>query len=257
MISSGQIKGAISYLTKLTHTVDEFRISFINIEYDVDENEIIIFECDLNVQSKKKDIPWLWDFFHCKSKHIIEESFEIVGINFNSVKIRINEIYVDGFEVEPHSGYIPDSFINKVSEEIQNNVSKQIKSQFYCGGKRKEIVLIVNYEVSDIYIDDGLTTNISVYCSEVLIDGEPLKNITKDLAETIVGYFTESESIRMRLDAVVWDEITQYMNLAGCEIWTYTYAYIKNIGEVEVEDFNIINHSLFSSNLCDFITGDY
>jgi hypothetical protein len=40
-------------------------------------------------------------------------------------------------------------------------------------------------------------------------------------------------------------------------LWTHTYPYIRNIGDVEVDDFNYTNHSTFSSKMCDFITGDY
>jgi hypothetical protein len=116
--------------------------------------------------------------------------------------------------------------------------------------------LNVSYEVSDVYIDDGITTDISVYCNQVLVDNEPLENITQDLAETIVGYMSEDDNLRVPLDGIVWGEITKYMNLEDCEIWTHTYTYLRNIGDIEVDDFNYINQSTFSSKLCDFISGD-
>jgi hypothetical protein len=47
------------------------------------------------------------------------------------------------------------------------------------------------------------------------------------------------------------------MNLGDCEIWTRLYVYIRNIGDIEVNDFDYTNHSTFSSKLCDFISGDY
>ena len=36
-----------------------------------------------------------------------------------------------------------------------------------------------------------------------------------------------------------------------------TYTYIRNIGDIKVDDFNYTNQSTFSSKLCDFISGDY
>ena len=118
-------------------------------------------------------------------------------------------------------------------------------------------MLDVTYQVSDIYVDDGLTTDVSVYCGQLLVDGEPLENIPQDLAETIVGYVSEDDKIRQPLDSIVWNNITKYMSLDECDIWTNTYTFIRNIGDVKVEDFNFTNHSTFSSKLCDFISGDY
>jgi hypothetical protein len=91
----------------------------------------------------------------------------------------------------------------------------------------------------------------------VLVDNEPLENITQDLAETIVGYMSEDDNLRVPLDGIVWDEITKYMSLEDCEIWTHTYTYLRNIDDIEVDDFNYVNHSTFSSKMCDFISGDY
>ena len=84
-----------------------------------------------------------------------------------------------------------------------------------------------------------------------------MENIPQDLAETIVGYMSEYDNLRIPLDDIVWTEITKYMNLGDCEIWTHTYTYLRNIGGVEVSDFNYINQSTFSSKMCDFMTGDY
>ena len=125
------------------------------------------------------------------------------------------------------------------------------------GGDKKRLTLKVNYEVSDIYIDDGITTDVSVYCDQVLVDGEPLENMSKDIVETIVGYVSEDDNLRTPSDNIVWDEITKYMNLGDCELWTHTYTFIRSIGDIEVTDFNYTNHSTFSSKMCDFISGDY
>jgi hypothetical protein len=259
MVNSGQIKGVIMYLTQLTHTVGMFRFKFGDIEYSRTHGDTgkIIIEYNLYVELKEKDIIWLWDYLSCKSKHIIEESCRIVSVSFGDLLPVIKNIYVDGFETERYGGYTPDSFIKKVSEKIQSDVPKQIKTYFYCEGQLKHMVLIVDYEISDMYLVDGLTTDVSVYCSQILVDGEPLENITQDLAETIVGYVSEDDSIKQPLDTIVWNEINKYMNLEDCEIWTHTYPYVRNIGDIEVEDFDYINRSIFSSKMCDFISGDY
>jgi hypothetical protein len=181
----------------------------------------------------------------------------MVGIDWSNIFTKVNDIYYNGEKISRYGGDIPQSFIKKVSKDIEENTPKQISTHFFCEGKRKELKLNINVEVSDMYIDDGITTNVSVYCNQVLVDNKPLENIPKDLAETIVGYISEDDNLRSPLDGIVWDEITQYMDLADCEIWTHTYANIRNIGDTEIEDFNYTNHSTFSSKLCDFISGDY
>jgi hypothetical protein len=260
MDSSSQIKGLVSYLTKLTHTAGAFRFRFVNLEVGKtirNQEPYPEIQYDLEITPKQSDIPYLWDFFHCKSKHIIQDGCEMVGIDWSNIFTKVNDIYYNGEKISRYGGDIPQSFIKKVSKDIEENTSKQISTHFFCGGDKKRLTLKVNYEVSDMYIDDGITTNVSVYCNEVLVDNEPLENIPKDLAETIVGYISEDDNLRSPLDGIVWDEITQYMDLADCEIWTHTYANIRNIGNVTIEDYNYTNHSTFSSKMCDFITGDY
>ena len=260
MVNSGEIKGLISYLTKLTHTVDAFRFRFVNIEVNKkikEQQSYPEIQYDLEITPKQSDIPYLWDFFSCKSIHIVQDGCELVGLDWSNVFTKVNDIYYNGERISRWGGYIPKWFIEKISEDIQQIGPKQIKSDFFCGGERKTLTLNVSYEVSDIYIDDGLTTDVSVYCTQALVDNEPLENITQDIAETIVGYMTEDDNLRTPLDVIVWDKITKYMNLEDCEIWTHTYTYLRNIGDVEVDNFNYINQSTFSSKLCDFITGDY
>jgi hypothetical protein len=260
MDNSSQIKGLVSYLTRLSHIVDSFKFKFVNVEYNYvtrgmkSQPEI---QYDLEITPKQSDIPYLWDFFSCKSKHIIEDGCEMVGLSWKNVFTNVNNIYYNGKKINRYGGDIPNSFIKKITKDIEELSPKQIKTSFFCGGGKKRLTLKVNYEVSDMYIDDGIATNVSVYCNEVLVDNEPLENIPKDLAETIVGYISEDDNLRSPLDGIVWDEITQYMDLADCEIWTHTYANIRNIGNVTIEDYNYTNHSTFSSKLCDFITGDY
>jgi hypothetical protein len=260
MISSGQINGVITYLTKLTHTIKVFRFDFFNVSVEKvirNGQSVPQFKYDINITSKEPNSPYLWDYFHCKSLHILEEACEMISLDWGNVYHKVNEIYYEGEIIRRYGGNIPDSFIKTVDTQIKQTVPKQIISQFFCGGERKKIVFNVRYEVSDIYIDNGIQTDVSVYCSQVLVDGEPLENIPQDLAETIVGYISENDDMRVPLDDVVWNNITKYMDLAECEIWTHTYTYIRNIGDIEIKSFDYTSHSTFSSKLCDFISGDY
>jgi len=260
MITNGQVKGIITFLTKLTHTVDSFRFKFINVSVEKVTRiglSVPLIKYDLDITSKEQDIPYIWDFFHCKSKHIIEDACGMISADWAHVYTELGKIYYDGEEIRRYGGEIPDLFTDTVDTQIQQMAPKQIKSHFFCGGKKRELLLNVSYKLSDMYIDDGITTDISVYCTQILVDGEPLENIPQDLAETIVGYISENDDLRIPLDDIVWNNVTQYMNLESCELCTHTYTYIRNIGDVEVQDFNFTNHSTFSSKMCDFITGDY
>jgi hypothetical protein len=245
------------YLERLTHPIKGFNFKFTNVEYEIRGDGKLNLEYDVNIQSKVKNLSWLWDYFNCKSKHIVQDACNLVGVSFGHVLPVTKYIYVDDFESERYGGYLSDSFTKKVTNDISQKTPKQITTHFFCGNERKNLVLNVTYEVADIFIDDGITTDVSVYCSEILVDGEPLENIPQDLAETIVGYVSEDESLRYPLDDIIWPEISKYMDLADCEIWTHTYAYIRNIGDIDIESFDYTSHSTFSSKLCDFISGDY
>jgi hypothetical protein len=181
----------------------------------------------------------------------------MVSLSFGNVYPIINDIYYNGKKVSRYGGDIPQSFIQKISNNIQQLGPKQVSVYFNCGGKPRELTLKITYELADVYIDDGMTTDVSLYCHQALVEGEPLENIPQDLAETIVGFMSEIDDLRSPLDDIVWTEITKYMNLGDCEIWTHTYTYLRNIGDVEVNDYNYVNHSTFSSKMCDFMTGDY
>lgn len=257
MITNAEAKGIKLYLERLTHPVRMFNFKFSNIEYEIEYNGKLVIEYDLYIQSKQKDIPWLWDYFSCKSKHIVDDACNIVGISYGDVRPIVKLIYVDDFESQRFGGYLPDSFTDKITEDIKQNSPKQITTHFFCGGERKSLTLIISSEVSDVYIDDGIITNVSSYCSQILVDGEPLENIPQNLAETIVGYLQDDDNIRYPLDNIVWSEITKYMALEDCEIWIHTYTYIINIGDIEIDSFDYIGHSTFSSKMCDFISGDY
>jgi len=259
MGNSNQIKGLISYLTRLTHTVDAFRFSFVNIDVGKTIRNMqpyVEIKYDLNIVPKQPDTPYLWDFFNCKSTHIIQDGCDMISLNWAEVFTEVKNIYFNGQKINRYGGNIPKSFSEKITKDIERLGPKQINTNFFCGGERKTLTLNVNYEVSYIYIDDGLTTDVSVYCSQALVDNEPLENINGGIAETIVGYMSEDDNLRVPLDEIVWNEMTKYMNLGDCEIWTHTYTYLRNIGGVDVSDFNYVNQSTFSSKLCDFISGD-
>lgn len=257
MITNSEAKGIKIYLERLTHPIKMYNLKFTDVEYEIDYKGKLVIEYDLYIQSKQKDIPWLWEYFSCKSKHIVKDACNIVGVSYGDVRPIVKLIYVDDFESQRYGGYLSDSFIKKVTNDIIQISPKQITTLFFCSGERKNLVLNVTYEVSDIYINDGITIDVSVYCSQILVDNKPLENITQDLAETIVGYMSEDDNIRMELDVIVWNEITKYMNLEDCEIWTQTYTYIRNIGNIQIDDFDYIPHSTLTSKLCDFISGDY
>jgi hypothetical protein len=260
MISSGQVKGIITFLTKLTHTVDSFRFKFVNVYVEKTTRiglSVPLIKYDLEITSKEQDIPYLWDFFNCKSKHIAQDACEMISADWAHVYTQLGKVYYDGEEIRRYGGNIPTSFTQKISDEIQQLGPKQLKGHFWCGGEKKQLILNITYKLSDVFIDDGITTDVSVYCHQALVNGEPLENIPQDLAETIVGYMTESDDLRVPLDGIVWDEVTKYMDLADCELWTHTYTYLRNIGDIEIDDYNYVNQSTFSSKMCDFISGDY
>jgi hypothetical protein len=66
-------------------------------------------------------------------------------------------------------------FLKKISKQIQQIGPKEIKGSFFCESKQKNLTLKIAYELSDVYIDDGFTTDVSVYCNQVLVDEEPLE----------------------------------------------------------------------------------
>jgi hypothetical protein len=81
MITNGQVKGIITFLTKLTHTVDSFRFKFINVSLEKVTRiglSVPLIKYDLDITSKEQDIPYIWDFFNCKSKHIAQDACEMI-----------------------------------------------------------------------------------------------------------------------------------------------------------------------------------
>ena len=72
MDNNTQIRGVISYLIRLTHTSGAFRFKFVNVDVFKKikgQQSYPEIHYDLEITSKQSDIPYLWDFFHCKSFH--------------------------------------------------------------------------------------------------------------------------------------------------------------------------------------------
>ena len=133
MITNSEAKGIKLYLERLIHPIKMFNFKFTDVEYELPGGKLVI-EYDLYIQSKQKDIPWLWEYFSSKSKHIVEDACNIVGVSFGDVRPIVKLIYVDDFESQRFGGYLPDSFIEKVSNDIKQNAAKQISTNFFCGG---------------------------------------------------------------------------------------------------------------------------
>ena len=142
MANNTQIRGVISYLIRLTHTSGAFRFKFVNVDvFKKIKNQQSYPEIhyDLEITSKQSDIPYLWDFFHCKSTHIVQDGCEMVGLDWKDFFYKVKDIYYNGEEISRYGGDIPQSFIKKVSKDIVENTPKQISTHFFCEGERKEL----------------------------------------------------------------------------------------------------------------------
>lgn len=255
MITKFEVTGIRTYLLKLTHNILTYDFKFENLEFDVDYRNRVEISYDLNITSRGDDTPWLWDYFDCKSKHILQDACEIVDLPFSIVYPKLRNLTVNGVSAIRYSGLIPISFEDKINKLIKENTNKEISVHFFCGNEKKFLRLTIEPEVSEIFIDDGITSDISVYVEQATIDGKPLENLTEDIVETIVGYVQEYDDLRLQYDNIVWDEVSKYMDLESCELWGHTYTYIRNIGGIEPESYDYVAHSTFSSKLCDFISG--
>jgi len=129
VITNSEAKGIKLYLERLLHPVKMFNFKFTNIEYELSGGKLVI-EYDLYIQSKQKDITWLWDYFSCKSKHIIEDACNIVGVSYGDVRPIVKLIYVDDFESQRYGGYLSDSFIKKITNDITQISPKQITMEY-------------------------------------------------------------------------------------------------------------------------------
>jgi hypothetical protein len=259
MIGQGRIKAIVHYLTKLTHSVDSYRFRFTNVVVNkITRNmkSVPEFQYDLEITTKGEDIPYLWDFFSCKSRHILQDACGMVGFDWNDVYGRLNKTSVNGQEIPIYRDYLPKKFGEELNNRIKNVDKEYIQVSFWCNSEPKTLKLYITYELSDVYTSEGIDADISIYCDRITIDDEPVENLTQDIVETIVGYVSESDLLTNIFSDVVWGFATQYMSLEDCEIWTHTYTYIRNIGDIQVESWDYTSHSTFSSKLCDFMNGD-
>ena len=259
MISQGKVRAVKHYLTALTHNVDSFRFKFVNIVVNKmirNMKSVPDFQYDLDITTKGDDVPYLWEFFKCTSDYIFKSSCEMVGLDLNDVYGRLNKVSVNGQEIPIYGDYLPKKFGEELNNRIKSAGKKFIQYQFWCNSEPKTLKLYITYELSDVYVSDGINADVSVYCDRITIDDKPVENLTQDIVETIVGYVTESDLLTEIFSNIVWDFVTQYMSLGDCEIWTHTYAYIRNIGDINADSWDYTSHSTFSSKLCDFMNGD-
>jgi hypothetical protein len=254
-MNNAQLKGIVSYLTKLTHTVDMFRFKFVNVT--VEDSEKLKIQYDLDITSKKDDIPWLWDFFHCKSKHIIQDGCEMVSVDWSDISSNLNNVYYNGTIIQRYGGYIPKWFEDKAHELFKANTVKSVETYFYCGNQKRILKLYLRYYGSDMYIDDGITSNITIDCIGIALDGELINITNEEILEMITGYIIEMDYIKQGLDDVIWNEINEYMKLMDCEIWTHTYVNMGTINDIPIDSYDYVSQSTFSNKMCDYINGEF
>jgi hypothetical protein len=260
MIGQGRIRAITHYLTKLTHTVDSYRFKFVNVVVNKLTNNMKVvpeFRYDLEITTKGDDVPYLWDFFNCKSKHILQDASEMLGVEWNDIYGRLNKTSVNGQEIPIYQDYLPEKFGEELNNRIKNVNKEFIQVSFWCNSEVKTLKLYITYELSDVYTSEGIDVDISVYCDRITIDDVPVENLTKDIVETIVGYVNDSDLLTDIFSNVVWDFVTQYMSLEDCEIWTHVHAYVRNIGNIQADSWNYTSHPILSSKLCDFMNGEY
>lgn len=257
MITIPEIKGVTRYLEKLTHPVKMFNFNYKNVQYEFNYDGKVNLSYDLYITSKQPNSPWMWDYFHCKSKHIVEDACDMVGASFGDVLTHVNVIYVDGIESPRFGGIIPDRFSNDIISKIEKNSPKVFERFFFCNGERKIIKFYVEYDVTDIYIEDGIILDISVECNKMTIDNEEVLNLNEDIVNVIAGYMNDSnDDFKIPADDIIWIETNKYMELDNCDLYGHTYASMRIIGDIWADYWDYTGHSLFSSKMCDFFNGE-
>jgi hypothetical protein len=256
MVTKNEIFGIKTFLTKLSHNILSFNFKFENLNFEVDYKNRLEIMYDLNIKSKVDGVPLMWDYFNCKSRHILQDACEIVGLSWSVVLPKLRTLTIDGIEIQKYGGFIPQSFEDKIAKLIKEDKNNSIGSYFYCNGEKKILKLMFDVELSDVYLDDGVTSDISIYCNQIFVDDKPLENLNEDVLETIAGYVSEHDELRIIYDNIIWDEISEHLDLESCDLWGHTYTYLRNIGDYEVESYEYVGHSTFSSKLCDFISGN-
>ena len=244
------------YLTRSTNKVDNFKFNFDIKESRINDDRLI-FDYDLYINYEQKDIPWLWDYFHCKSNHIIESACEFIGIDYGKVKGNHNDTYLGVKKIERYGGYIPKWFEDKAHELFKANTVKSVETYFYCGNQKRILKLYLRYYDSDMYIDDGIVSNITIDCIGIALDGVLINITNEEILELITGYIIEMDYIKQGLDGAIWDEINEYMKLGDCDIWTHTYVNMGTINDIPIDSYDYVGQSTFSNKMCDFINGEF
>ena len=118
------------YLNKSTNKVGSFKFNFDIKELKINGDRLV-FDYDLYIGYEQKDIPWLWDYFHCKSKHIIESACEFISIDFGKVTGNLKDTYFGVKKIERYGGYIPKWFEDNANELFKANTVKSFETYFY------------------------------------------------------------------------------------------------------------------------------
>lgn len=258
-MTNSDFKGIKLYLERLTHNIGNYNIRFDDVEFEIRKDGKINIYYDLHVKTKQKDIPWLSSYFDCKSSLILEQACDIVGFDFKNLYKVVKDIYINNFIVPNYEGYIPDSFQEKIKNEVIKKSPKILTRQFFCGNEKKIMKLYVNYDISDIYndSDSGFILDISAYCYKLTIDDKLVENLNQDIVDIIVGYMNEdNEDFKIPGDNVIWDEVSKYMDLSECDLYGHTYAYLRSIGDYWSDSWDYIGKSQFSNRMCDFLMGE-
>jgi hypothetical protein len=122
-------------------------------------------EYDLDIIPKQQDIPYLWDFFNCKSKHIIQDGCDMVGLDWADVFTEVKDIYYNGRKIRRYGGDIPSSFLKKISKagnQMDGNTTHSEEDDFIEALTNSNYSNIVNTKLkpndfsSQMNVDDAM-----------------------------------------------------------------------------------------------------
>ena len=100
---------------------------------------------------------------------------------------------------------------------------------------------------------DGMVSDITVICNEVLIDGKSVEIPSQQIADVISGYISEDDSIRAPFNDILYDMVNKYMDLSECELYTYTYVYIIKVGDFESDYSTYVSSIYFQTSISKLI----
>ena len=261
MVNSPKVKGILKYLTKLSHPIDSFIIKFKNIKHSDGGpgfTSVILLYYDLEIITKNDDVPYCWDYFVCASNKILNEVCDIMDFDINNLYGHITKITVNGIQLNEGGSNITKTFIENLNHTLHNSIEKDfIQCAFWCNSNSVTLKLYFKYEISDVYYSDGFNTKINIYCDKLTVEDIPLENLTEEIVYLIGSYVSELEDFDFIFEDAIWSEFDKYMSLDDCSIGGgYIFPYIDSIGGIPTKWYGTVNHSTFSSKLCDFLNGD-